>query len=99
MKQSAKFDYPHEMIHLILRNSYDKDKFYGADKFESKRIKILMSKYKSGKDYHALPGHLTVNLYPFTWDRIKQSFRMDDTRLVPVQLNTLEHFVIMFPVF
>lgn len=97
--QTAKFDFPGEEIQYILRNSYSDKAFYAVDKFESKRLKILMAKYGCRNSLHTLPGHLTANFFPFIWDRIKQCYRMDDERKVTVQLNTLEEAVIMHPLY
>lgn len=99
MNTLPKFDYPHDLIHVILRSSLKENVFFGVDKFESKRIRILLAKHGTRNEFHTLPGHLTANLYPFIRDRIRQTYRLDENRLVPVQLNTLEEVIVLKPVF
>jgi hypothetical protein len=98
MPHPAKFDFTRGEIELILRNSYQENMYYGVDKFESKRLKILMAKFGCRHTYHTLPGHLTATFYPFSWDRLKQCFRMDTRQKVTAQLNTLEEVVVMHTV-
>ena len=90
MKYNARFDFPPGEIKLILKSSFHQDSYYGVDTFESKRLKILMAKYGVRKGFHSLPGHLTATLHPFTWNRLKQNFKVDMNRKVSIQINTLE---------
>jgi hypothetical protein len=95
-RSAVKFEYPHDEIILILRNSYKEDEYYGVDKLESKRLKIILAKYGCRHSYHTLPGQLTSDIHPFTWDRLSQCFRIEMDIKVPVHLNTLEEAVVHY---
>lgn len=97
--QSVKFEYPHNEIYLILRNSYKEDEYYGIDKFEGKRLKIILAKYGCRHSFHTLPGQLTADMHPFTWDKISQCYRIEMETKVPVHLNILEEAVINYHMF
>ena len=96
---AARFEYPQSEIPLILRSSFQDDMFYGVDILESRKMKIILAKYGCRHSFHTLPGKVTLTLHPFVWDRIKQVFRIELNRKVPIQLNTLEEAVINYPIF
>ncbi len=96
---AARFEYPKNEITLILRSSYQDDMYYGVDILEGRKMNIILAKYGCRHSFHCLPGKVSLNLHPFVWDRIKQAFRIELNRKVPVQLNTLEEAVIHYPVF
>jgi hypothetical protein len=93
-RHAVKFEYPHKEIFMILRNSYKENEYYGVDKFESKRLKIILAKYGCRHSYHTLPGKLTSTMHPFSWDKLSQCFRIEMDKKVPVHLNTLEEAVV-----
>jgi|GEM_PF-3126862 len=86
----AKFEYPRQKIEMILRNSYIEDEYYGIDTFELKRLKIILARYGCRQSFHALPGHITADLYPFVWNKFGRCFRMKTNQKVTVHLNALE---------
>ena len=88
--QAVRFVYPNREIPIILKSIYREDEYFGADSFESRRIKIILAKYKSRHSLHSLPGTTSADLYPFKWDRIKQCFQIQMDNKVTVALNTLE---------
>jgi hypothetical protein len=96
---AARFEYPQSEIPLILRSSFQDDMYYGVDILESRKMKIILAKYGSRHSFHSLPGKVSLNLHPFVWDRLKQVFRIELTRKVPIQLNTLEEAIINHPIF
>lgn len=98
-QHAVRFEYPHDQIYLILRNSYQEEAYFGVDKFESKRLKIILAKYGCRHSFHTLPGQLTVDMHPFTWDRLGQCFRIELDKKVPVHLNTLEEAVVNYHAF
>ena len=98
-KHTAKFEYPHSEIKLVLRNSYIEDEYYGVDIFESKRLKIVLAKYGCRRSFHTLPGHVTAELYPFVWNRMRQCFRIQMNKKVTVHINSLEEAIVNYPIF
>lgn len=96
---TARLDYPRSEIPIVLRSSYMDDTYYGVDLFESKRMKIILAKYGCRHSFHSLPGHVTANLYPFVWDRLKQHFRIRMDEKISVHLNTLEEMIVNYQVF
>lgn len=95
-RHAVKFEYPHDEIFLILRNSYNEDEYYGVDKFESKRLKIILAKYGCRHSFHTLPGQLIADMHPFSWDKISQCYRIEMDKKVPVHLNTLEEAIVHY---
>lgn len=98
-RHAAKFEYPHDQIYLILRNSYKEEEYFGLDKFESKRLKIILAKYGCRHSFHTLPGQLTAQMHPFTWDKLSQCYRIELDKKVPVHLNVLEEAVVHYHIF
>ena len=96
---TARFEYPQKQIPLVLQNSYAEDIFYGVDTFERKRMRIVLAKYGSRHCFHTLPGHITAELHPFVWDRLKQCFRIQMDQKVKVRLNSLEEAIVTHPIF
>jgi hypothetical protein len=96
---TAKFEFSHKQIPLVLQSSYAENTFYGVDSFESKRMRIVMAKYGSRHCFHTLPGHITAELHPFVWDKLKQCFRIQMDRKVKVRLNALEEAIVNHPIF
>ena len=97
-RHAVKFEYPHDEIYLILRNSFKEEEYFGVDKFESKRLKIILAKYGCHHSFHTLPGHLIADMHPFTWDRLGQCFRIEMDKSVPIHLNILEEAVVNYHV-
>ncbi len=95
----AKFDYPHDQIALILQNSYTENEFYGVDKFESKRMRIILAKHGCRHCFHTLPGHVTSELYTFAWNNLEQCFKIQMDHKIKVHLNTLEEAIVNHPIF
>ena len=91
-----RFEYPHDQIYLILRNSYKDDEYFGVDKFESRRLKIIMAKYGCRHSFHTLPGQLTADMHPFTWDKLGQCFRIEMEKTIHVHLNNLEEAIVNY---
>jgi hypothetical protein len=97
--RDAKFEYPKSDITLVLRNSYIEDEYYGVDNYESKRLKIVLTKYGCRHSFHTLPGHVTAELYPFVWNKLNQCFRIHMKQKVTVHLNALEEAIVNYPIF
>jgi hypothetical protein len=95
----AKLEYPQDNIPLILQSSYCEDEFYGVDRFESKRMRIILAKYGCRHCFHTLPSHVTSELHPFAWDKPGQCFRIRMDHKVTVHLNTLEEAIVNHPIF
>lgn len=91
---SFRFEYPHKEIPLILKSVYKEDLYFGADLFESRKMKIIMARYRCQNNFHTLPGRISVSLFPFEWDRITRRFRIRMDGKVDVQLNTLEEMIV-----
>lgn len=98
MRSVVRLEYPYMEIPLILKSSYKEDTYYGVDRFESKKLKIILNKYGCRKSFHSLPGSVTVTVFPFVWDRIKQCFRIELAKKMNVQLNTLEGAIMHYPI-
>ncbi|MBN1949712.1 MAG: hypothetical protein JW801_00820 [Bacteroidales bacterium] len=97
--RAVRLVYPHADIPLVLRSSYEDDTYYGVDTFESRRMKIILSKYGCRHSLHTLPGHVTGNLYPFKWDRLQQCYQILMDKKVPVRLNTLEEMIVNYQIY
>jgi hypothetical protein len=93
-RHAVKFEYPHDQIYIILRDSYKEDIYYGIDKFESKRLKIILAKYGCRHSFHTLPGHLTAEMHPFKWNNISRCFNIEMGKKNSVHLNTLEEAIV-----
>ncbi len=96
---TAKFEYPHNEIKLVLRNSYIEDEYYGVDSYEIKRLKIILAKYGCRRSFHTLPGHVTAELHPFVWNKLNQCFRIQINKKVTVHLNAFEEAIVNYPIF
>ena len=97
-QKATKFIFPHDKIRLVLRNSYKENEFFGVDMFESKRIHIILAKYKSHHSFHQLSGKLTAYMHPFTWDKLSQCYRIEMDKKVLIQMNKLEEAFVHYPI-
>ena len=93
---SVNLEYPHDEFPLILQHSYHEEEFFGVSIYESKKLKIILSKYGCQHCFHTLPSHITMDLHPFVRDKRNNAFRIHPREIITVQLNQLEEAVINY---
>lgn len=95
-KYCANLVYPKDKFHIILQSSGRRDKFYGLDELERRKLKIIQAKYGCRHEFHTLPDQVALNLNEFFWSEHKESFEINLKNKVSVRLNTLEEVILDF---
>ncbi len=93
-RHDARLDYPKDKYHLILQSSSNTNEFYGLDELERKKLKILLAKYGCRHCFHVLPDNVYLEMHPFSWNELSESFEIQSDGRVRTQLNTLEEAII-----
>lgn len=93
MMYNAKFEHTSE-YKMILRDSFKNHVYYGLDEFDSKYLRIILSKFGCLNSFHTIPDRVKMEMAPYKWSKKKQRFILMVDKLKVVQLNRLEIHIV-----
>lgn len=97
MKHNAKFEQPGN-YKVVLRDSYEEEKYYGLDDFDCRYLRIVQTKFGCVNSFHTIPDRVKMEMAPYVWNEKKQKYILDDDHRVIIQLNRLENLVVSYTV-
>jgi hypothetical protein len=97
MKYIAQFEQPKE-YKMILRDSFQENRYYGLDDFDCRYLKIIQAKFGCLNSFHTIPDRVKMEMAPFEWSDKKQKFVIDENKRRPIQLNRLEVMIVSYTV-